>query len=390
MKKYLTVIASFMIMLCLGGVYAWSIIASELIEKYNFSVTETQIIFGFLIATFPVTMVLIGKYRSKLSARHLGYLSGVLFLSGYLFAGISNGNFYIVFVGIGLFVGIATGLGYWVSLTTSVQWFPERKGLITGIAAAGFGLGAVILSYISENILFLGKDLSFLLIIIGLSYGLIIIIFSKLINQASYTSDVTSINKSNLLYSKDFRRLFYGIFLGTFAGLLIIGSLKLIGEQYNISNHILVLGVSLFALANFSGRLFWGLISDYIESNLTIFLALCTQSISILLLDIILISELTYLILSILIGFGFGGNFVLFAKETAQLFGINKLGLVYPYVFLGYAIAGIIGPLSGGILFDFTGNYTYSIIWASLFSLSGGFIFLLKFLKTKRNFINTN
>lgn len=65
MKKYLTVVASFIIMLCLGSVYAWSIIASELINQYNFSASQAQIIFGSIIAVFPLTMIFVGQLGKK-------------------------------------------------------------------------------------------------------------------------------------------------------------------------------------------------------------------------------------------------------------------------------------------------------------------------------------
>ena len=80
-RKYLTVFASFVIMLCIGSVYAWSIIASELIEKYSFSAIKSQIIFGTVIAIFPVTMIFAGQLGTKIKHRYLGYISGLLFLS---------------------------------------------------------------------------------------------------------------------------------------------------------------------------------------------------------------------------------------------------------------------------------------------------------------------
>ena len=82
------------------------------------------------------------------------------------------------------------------------------------------------------------------------------------------------------------------------------------------------------------------------------------------------------MVISFLIGFSFGGNFVLFAKETAQVFGVRNLGIIYPYVFLGYAIAGIAGPISGGLLFDFSGTFFYAISLASAMSLIGSLVFL--------------
>lgn len=387
MKKYLTVFAAFIIMLCLGSVYAWSLIASELMSGYNFSATQSQIIFGTIIAIFPTTMIFVSQLARRIHTRYLGYISGFLFFSGYILAGNANGNFMLTYLGLGIIAGIATGFGYWISLTIPVQWFPQKKGLITGVAAAGFGLGAVFMSAISEKILLSGKDVLELIQFIGIAYGITVILCSNLIipkNPISHTATI-HVNIREVIANKIFAKLFAGIFLGTFAGLLIIGSLKIIGEQSNINNHILILGVSLFAASNFLGRLTWGFLSDYIGASFSIFLALLIQSIAIFSLNIFELSDAMYLILSFLIGLGFGGNFVLFAKETAQVFGVQKLGLIYPYVLLGYAIAGIAGPALGGILFDFSDSFFYAILLASFMSLVGSLLFLKQFVVSRRN-----
>ncbi|MDD4640755.1 MAG: MFS transporter, partial [Bacteroidales bacterium] len=181
MKKYLTVVASFVIMLCIGGIYSWSIIASALMEDYQLSAIQSQIIFGVLIAILPVTMIFVAKIGSKINKKYIGYVSGILFLLGYLLAGASHGNFLLLFTGIGILSGVGTGFGYWLALTTPVMWFPGKKGLITGIAAAGFGLGAVLMSEFSEIILRQGYNVLELLKIIGISYGIVILAFSNLI-----------------------------------------------------------------------------------------------------------------------------------------------------------------------------------------------------------------
>ena len=392
MRRFLTVFAAFIIMLCLGSVYAWSVIASELMSVYHFSAAQSQIIFGTIIAIFPITMIFVGQLARKLHPRYLGYISGVLFLSGYLLAAHANGHFFLTYLGLGITAGIATGFGYWVSLTIPVQWFPEKKGLITGVAAAGFGLGAVFISAIAEKMLIAGKDVLEVVQFIGIVYGLTVILFSNLItpNSDLSKSGEVAIRIKECISSTIFLKLFSGIFLGTFAGLLIIGSLKIIGEQSNINNHILILGVSVFAASNFLGRLIWGFLSDYIGASLSIFLALLIQSLAILSLNLFSLSDHTYLLLSFLIGFGFGGNFVLFAKEAAQVYGVQKLGLIYPYVLLGYAIAGIAGPAVGGILFDFSDSFFYAILVASIMSLIGSVLFLKQYINARRNTLAKN
>jgi OFA family oxalate/formate antiporter-like MFS transporter len=89
--------------------------------------------------------------------------------------------------------------------------------------------------------------------------------------------------------------------------------------------------------------------------------------------------------LAFFIGFGFGGNFVLFARETAHVFGVGNLGIVYPYVFIGYAIAGIAGPFAGGAIYDITGEYASAITLSSVMSLSGSIMFLYQYLINQKS-----
>ncbi|MCX7821210.1 MAG: MFS transporter [Brevinematales bacterium] len=384
MKKILTVISSFVIMLCLGGVYAWSIVASEL-KKYNFSASQSQLIFGLLIAIFTISMIFAGKIERKKGSKIIGFLSALFFTIGYLVAGFSNGNFFLILVGISVLAGIGTGFGYLASLTTPVKWFPDKKGLITGIAAAGFGLAATILSLIIEFLLESGKDIFNIFIIIGISYGLIITIFSFFLDSPIKKEDQKNEKVSfDFLKSTNFYKLFAGILFGTFAGLLIIGSLKPIGISKNILDaKILAFAISFFAISNFLGRIIWGFISDYIGSQLTIIFALIFQAISIFLLGNIALTDGIYILISALIGFGFGGNFVLFARETGHIYGIDRMGIIYPYVFLGYGIAGILGPLTAGFLFDLSKTYTLAIYIAAFISLCGGVLFTVSAPKIK-------
>jgi MFS transporter, OFA family, oxalate/formate antiporter len=101
--------------------------------------------------------------------------------------------------------------------------------------------------------------------------------------------------------------------------LLIIGSLRIIGGQYDITNHILVLGVALFAIANFFGRLIWGFFSDHLGASLSIFLALLFQSISIISLNIFTLSDSSYLILAFLIGFNLAGILFFLPRKQHML-----------------------------------------------------------------------
>ncbi|MCX7829927.1 MAG: MFS transporter [Acidobacteria bacterium] len=379
-RKLLSVFASFLIMLCLGGVYAWSIVAPELMKKHNFTAAQSQFIMGLLIGILPVVMIFAGKIEIKHGTKILGFISAVVFAFGYLISGFSKGNFYLVLLGNGLLAGVASAFGYLASLTTPVKCFPQKKGLMTGIAVSGFGLASMVLSYFVNFLLKSGKDILEIFNIVGVSYGLIILFASFLIYAPNQNeSNKAGIKTANFFKSFSLYRLILGFFFGTFAGLLIVGSLKPIGVEKSIDNETIVLSVSVFAIANFLGRITWGFISDYLGASLTIFIALFSQSISIMLLGMMSFSPLSFIAISIWIGFSFGGNFVLFAKETSDIYGVENLGSVYPYVSFGYALGGIFGPLTGGIIFDKFGNYFYAILLASFISLVGALIFLVKY-----------
>ena len=378
-----TVVASFIIMLCLGGIYAWSIIVPELQNVYHWSTTQTQLIFGVVIAVFPATMIVAGRLQRRLKARTQALLSAVFFGSGYLLSSYSNGNFWMILLGIGILAGIGTGFGYLTALTVPVKWFPEKKGLMTGIASAGFGLAAVVLTYLIEQALLDGLTLMDIFRRIGTGYGLLILLVSFFIRTPEEKEEPVLHAATAMLKTRHFLLLFTGIFFGTFAGLLVLGNLSPIGAEQGIEKHILMVGVSVFALANFAGRLSWGWISDFLSTRICISIALIFQGTAIFLMGYLPLTATTYLVISVLIGFGFGSNFVLFAKESAQYFGIANLGTIYPYVFMGYAIAGIFGPLTGGYLFDMTASYHYATYVAAGMSVAGAVLFWLGQSKKK-------
>ena len=165
--------------------------------------------------------------------------------------------------------------------------------------------------------------------------------------------------------------LFIGMFAGTFAGLLITGNLKPIGLSYGLSSVTASLGISFLAIGNSLGRVVWGTISDFIGTRLSIIAALFMLSLVIFLVPLLAAGKIMFLILALLIGFGFGANFVLFAARISGVYGVEKLGSVYPYIFLSYGIAGITGPAFAGWQFDLSASYTLSIIIAGLICISG-------------------
>lgn len=280
-------------MLCLGSVYAWSFFVPELKEMHGFSTTQTQIIFGVVIAIFPAMMILAGKLEQKYGPRIVGLVSAFLFSLGYLIAGLSNGNFFLVFLGVGVLAGSGTGFGYLVSITNTVKWLPERKGLVTGAAAAGFGLGAIVLTWLSDILSNNNYGVLEIFKFIGIGYGIVILLFALIVEDPAINNWPTPKKPKRRLKDIAFLRLFIGILCGTFAGLLVIGNLRPIGAQYNIPQDFLLLGISLFSVANFAGRLIWGWLSDFVSGRRSIFIALSLQALFVFLIGFLQLQSLT-------------------------------------------------------------------------------------------------
>jgi OFA family oxalate/formate antiporter-like MFS transporter len=358
LKPVRTVFAAVTMMLALGSIYAWSIFVPRLVADYGFSTGQTQLIFGVFIAVFTVAMVFGRSLLATMGAKRLALLASGLYTVGFLVVPVFGIHFPVMLLGISVFAGVATGFGYLISITIPVEWYPKKKGLVTGLVSAGFGGGAIVESMVVQELFVAEIPLPQVFLLIGLSKGVILAVASFFIDRPSLSDDLSPLVPMNrLLRQSQFLKMFLGIFTGTFAGLLVIGNLKPIGEQFPIDETTLVLGITVFSVANFSGRLFWGWLNDFVSGNVLIPLSLLLMGISTLLIGLLHLSPLLYLAISFAVGFSFGANFVIYAKETAQIYGLNNLGKIYPFVFLGYGVSGFAGPFTGGVLRDISGNY---------------------------------
>jgi MFS transporter, OFA family, oxalate/formate antiporter len=384
-QKRINMASSIIIMICLGSIYAWSIFVPELKENYGLTTAQTQIIFGTVIGIFPLTMIWAARINKNLGPHFVATLSGMFFILGYWIAFLSKGDFFLLWTGIGLLGGIGTGMGYLVSLSVPVKWYPDKKGLVTGITVAGFGAGAILLTYVSNHLLSNGMDVLKVFLFAGIFYGVLIILAAQKLREPIHFAKRNPIvqeteKKGLILFQQTF-----GIFAGTFTGLLIIGNLKPIAMEREIAPQLIPLSISLLAMANLMGRIFWGFLSDKVRNVILVPLALMVQAIASIALVFFPVNSALFMALVLIIGFGFGANFVLFARDTIRKFGTENYEKVYPFIFLGYGFAGITGPLFGGRIYDATGSYVHSLA----FSLALSFLASLIFVIVQKKFLDT-
>lgn len=376
--KYAVLAASVLILLCLGGLYAWSSFASELRSDYGLSMAQTQIIFGGLIATLTVVMVLAGRLLNRWSPRVISGIGGILFGAGYMIAATSNGSFWTMFVGISVVVGAGTGCGYVCALTACIRWFPQHKGLVSGVAVAGFGAGSIVLAHLAEWLFHTGTPPLTVFWWMGLCYGMIILAAAMLLSLP--TPQAVQRQRANpmlatLLGDRVFWALWLGIFCGTFAGLLVIGNLKQLAAWAGASTQLAALLISAFAVGNAAGRVVWGWLADRLEERV-VPVALLFLACAVGLLPWTGGSSLLLATAAVLVGLGFGACFVVYAALVGIRYGTERVASVYPLVFLGYGLSAVTGPFVGGWLFDLAGSYVPGIAIAVAVVFAGLFAFI--------------
>ncbi len=391
-KALLTIFSAFVLMLMLGSIYAWSLFVPFLKSDFGFSALQTQFIFGSVIGIFSVTMIFVNPYIAKYGIRKILLTSAIIYAIAYLLTLFSDGNFWLVWIGIGLLGGISTGIGYLASVSIPVMWFPEKKGLITGIVSAGFGGGAILHSFFAEKLIAQNFQLLEVIAYPALLYSVLmaVIAFTFFTPETKNLIQPQEVSLKKYLKNRDFIRLFIGILTGTFAGLIVIGNLKPIG-MIHISDEIaLATGIGILSVANFAGRLFWGWLADHAGAFVLMPFTLLFTGVTVFFISYIELTELTYYLLAFAVGFGYGAHLVLYARETAHRFGVETMGRIYPYVFLGYGLSGIIGPAIGGFLSDVSGNYKAPALFSLLLCaiIATAMVFEYLFLKFRKKRID--
>lgn len=375
--RWIVLIASVLIQLSLGGIYAWSVFVPMLREEYGYSTGQTQWVFGLSIIAFATLMGIAGRMLDRFGPKPVVALGGLLYGSGYFLASLAPETLAYLLLGIGLITGAGVGFAYVCPLAVCVRWFPERKGLVTGVSVAGFGGGAIVLSALIEHLALSGMHVGEIFRIVAFVFGGLVILASLLIRNPPNVKtgkhhEVKHIE--GLMQNPKFRGLCVGMMAGTFAGLMIIGNLKPIGLWLGIGEHGATTGVSIFAIGNALGRIAWGKAFDRIGPR-SCAMALFCLSAAALCFQPWHTNLLIYYFACIVVGACFGASFVLYASCVATFFGIEQISRIYPKIFLAYALAALLGPAFGGICADLTGSYAPSLMAAIALCIAGGVMF---------------
>lgn len=360
--KYLVLLSAVLMQMCFGATYSWSVYVQPLKVLTGLQQGPVQIPFTIFYFVFPLVVVITGMLLPRLGPRKCAMVGGLLFGLGWFFASFGANNFFITSLGIGVLAATGAGLGYIIPIPVCIRWFPDNKGLVTGIAVAGFGGGAALVSKIGGWMMTeLGKTPFEVFFALGLSFTAITIIagsFMHFPNKEHKAGPIPKIQLSELLKDSTFQLLYLMMFIGLAAGFSVNANLKELYGGGGKATQIGITGVILFAIANAAGRILWGNFSDKISSAGAILRTnLIAQGLTFITAPFVISSATGFWIISFITGFNYGGVLVLYASSITKKWGAERVGQIYGILFSANVPAAF-APIIAGIIYDITGNFT--------------------------------
>ena len=368
-KRWWIAIAAIIMQLCLGTVYAWSVFKKPIMTAHGWGETETQVTFMICIGMIGIAAAFGGTLVDKKGPKFVATIGGILFGIGTLLAGLADqiGNIYLMWLGFGFIAGLGNGFGYITPIATLIRWFPDKRGLVTGLAVMGFGAGAFFMGMIAPPmVISMGVAKTFYI------WGAIFIVAVPLAAQmyknppkgwlpAGFTPKTTGVTAAQsftfdeAVKTPQWWMLWGMLFLNISAGLGLLSQLSPMAQDVikkastmEITPKELALaGGAILAIAsifNGLGRLFWAWLSDTIGRKNVFMTMFVTQAILYILLPQISDKTIFTVVACYLLAC-YGGGFATMPAFAADSFGPGYIGKVYGIMLTAWGCAGIVGPL---------------------------------------------
>ncbi|QFI38723.1 OFA family MFS transporter [Moritella marina ATCC 15381] len=363
--RLLTLLGTIITQFALGSVYTWSLFNSQLADKLSVPVSRVAFSFGILSLSLAIASSLSGKLQERFGVRKVTICAGLLLGASLTLTAYAS-NLILLYIFAGLLVGFADGTGYLMTLSNCVKLFPERKGLVSACAIGAYGLGSLGFKYINmyfltnsglENTFSTWGLIAMVMVIIG---GLMMKDAPKQAPQstAAAVTPVRDYTLAEAVRSSQFWMLALVFLTVCMSGLYVIGVAKDIGESYvHLPVAIAASSVALIAVANLSGRLVLGVLSDRISCIKVIAIALfiCLAGVSALLFA--QQSMFSFYFAVVCIAFSFGGTITVYPSLISDFFGLNNLTKNYGLIYLGFGLGSIIGSIVASVFGGFAATF---------------------------------
>lgn len=415
-SRYTVLIGAILVQVVLGTIYAYSVFVQPLEAEFGWTRATIQGGFSVALAMFALAMIPAGRWQDRIGPRRVAMTGGALLGLSFLIAPLLINALGAVglYLSYGVIGGAGIGFAYVCPIAAAGKWFPDKKGLITGVAVAGFGAGALFFAGPASALLLPpaeGDSLGlYQVIMVGLGlmpgegsgigwerffilHGIVaaaLVIGGALLLRnppASWAPEGWTPTKSQakVMREMDWREmlntplatiLWMTFIFGATSGLMAIGQwqpmMAEVGGNASIAPAWMGTTVARFftpvailAIFNAFGRIFWGKVSDVIDRPRAMMIMFLGQGMAFMIL-ISVQSTWAIVFASAWVGLNFGGIFSMFPSATSDYFGLKNFGVNYGFIFTAYGVAGIMGPIVGGVIKDVTQGYLLAFVFSGI------------------------
>ncbi|WP_340006288.1 OFA family MFS transporter [Paenibacillus sp. FSL K6-0276] len=375
-KRWLIVLGTVIMQMGLGTIYTWSLFNAHLVTKFGWELNSVSITFSITSFALAFATLFAGKLQDRFGLRRLTAAAGIVLGLGLILSSQAN-SLLMFYVLVGVIVGFADGTAYITSLSNLIKWFPNNKGLISGVSVGAYGTGSLIFKYINGGLIdSVGVSNTFMYW--GMIVMVMIVIGALLVREAPVqaaslgATSTSTIAKpkdytvKEMLRTKEAYLLFIIFFTACMCGLYLIGIVKDIGVQLaGLDVQTAANAVAMIAIFNTAGRLILGALSDKMSRLKLVGASLAVTAAAMLTLSYATLNFGLFFTCVAAIAFCFGGNITVFPAIVSDFFGLKNHSKNYGIVYQGFGI----GALSGSFIAVFLGGFKPTFVIFGLLCL---------------------
>ena len=387
-NRWFIVLSAIGIHISIGSVYAYSVMANPVKDILGVDRSSVNWAFKLAILSLGISAAFLGKWVEKVGPRKSGITAGILYGTGILGCGLSiyTQSLMLFYLFYGIIGGIGLGIGYITPVSTLVRWFPDKKGLATGMAIMGFGFSALIFGPLMQ-VLFESIGVVNSFYVLGTIYIVLIIVsslyiekppegyipegYKEKITKKTINSSYADITANQAFKTKRFYYILIMMFINISCGIAIIASASpMMQEKLNYTAIQAAAIVGFIGVFNGLGRIFWSSLSDYLgRVNVYIFFFVF-QTIAFFFLPK-LSTEILFLLTLFIILTMYGGGFALLPAFLGDIFGTKQLGAIHGMILIAWGVAGVVGPTIYEVLMKKTGSLDDTLmVFSGLFIIA--------------------
>lgn len=383
-NRWLIAASAVGIHISIGSVYAYSVMTNPVKDIFDVDGSVIKWAFKIAILLLGLSAAFLGRWVERVGPKVSGTTAGLFYGIGILGSGLavqleSLTLFYVCY---GVIGGIGLGLGYITPVSTLVKWFPDRRGLATGMAIMGFGFAALIFGPVMQS-LFETVGVSNAFYILGVIYMILILSSASYIERPpegylpegfkpgegkTIKADISNINANESLRTPRFYYIWVMMFINIACGIAIISAASpMMQEKLDYTPMEAAAIVGLIGVFNGLGRIIWSGLSDYLGRANTYIIFFAFQILAFFFLPKISM-ELVFLVVLFTVITMYGGGFATLPAFLGDLFGTKQLGAIHGMVLAAWGLAGVVGPTIYDVVKKATGSLNATLeVFAGLF-----------------------